>query len=294
MYQYTYSGRGYFLWFYTEQGNPAHKEAILNSVELGSFSSTATKLKRDEIISLGQFNITVLKGYGYHRSEDKILEITRKERFGEQFVVGCVTARSNPKLPLETDADWVQWVEAVGVDLHQDDPNYGYTITDSGEYGDISLTLEEMSDKKLLMSERHYFYIAGDIVYHLWFDAMEMNWADDKQMLESIWIKAAAVVPNNNPMETVVPLPPPTIPASEIATGPDLVQYGTLKMRIPSNMSAREQDGEILLVRDGIDVGGITCWKHTQHVGLRKTWLLLVWQKRCWCKLVMPLVWQSQ
>jgi hypothetical protein len=91
---------------------------------------------------------------------------------------------------------------------------------------------------------------------------MEMNWADDKQMLESIWIKAATVVPNNNPMETAVPLPPPTIPASEIATGPDLVQYGTLKMRIPSNMSAREQDGEILLVRDGIDVGGITCWTH--------------------------------
>ena len=262
LYLYTYSGNGYFLWFYEEQGNPAHKEAILQSVELGTGGRITTKLKQNEELSLGQFNITILKGYGYHKEGNEILEITRKERFGEQVVVGCVTARPNPYLPMETDSDWVQWVEAVGVDLHHDDQDYGYTITDSGEFGDISITLEEMSDKKLLMSERHYFYIAGDIVYHLWFDAMEMNWADDKQMLESIWIKAATVVPNNNPMETAVPLPPPTIPASEIATGPDLVQYGTLKMRIPSNMSAREQDGEILLVRDGIDVGGITCWTH--------------------------------
>ena len=242
MYQYTYSGRGYFLWFYTEQGNPAHKEAILNSVELGSFSSTATKLKRDEIISLGQFNITVPKGYGYHRSEDKILEITRKERFGEQFVVGCVTARSNPKLPLETDADWVQWVEAVGLDLHQDDPNYGYTITDSGEYGDISLTLEEMSDKKLLMSERHYFYIAGDIVYHLWFDAMEMNWADDKQMLESIWIKEGYM---------------PTVSSNDIKTDSQLIQYGSLHFSIPDGMEAADENGSIALTFDGRNIGGI-------------------------------------
>ena len=89
-----------------------------------------------------------------------------------------------------------------------------YTITDSDEFGDISLTLEEMSDKKLLMSERHYFYIAGDIVYHLWFDAMEMNWADDKQMLESIWIKESYM---------------PTVPSDDIITDSRLIQYGTFR-----------------------------------------------------------------
>jgi len=268
MYQYTYSGRGYFLWFYTEQGNPAHKEAILNSVELGSFSSTHTKLKRDEIISLGQFNITIPKGYGYHRKEDKILEITKKERFGEQVVVGCVTARPNPNLPLETDADWVQWVEAIGLDIHQDDPNYRYTksITGSGEFGDISLTLEEVVDKKLLMSERHYFYIAGDIVYHLWFDAMEMNWTDDKQMLESIWIKESCNVPSAKNSQTAVGMPQPqeetesdmpTVPSDDIITDAQSIQYGSLHFFLPDGMEAADENGIIALTFVGKNIGGI-------------------------------------
>ena len=66
LYLYTYSGNGYFLWFYEEQGNPAHKEAILQSVELGTGGRITTKLKQNEELSLGQFNITILKGYGYH------------------------------------------------------------------------------------------------------------------------------------------------------------------------------------------------------------------------------------
>ena len=43
LYLYTYSGRGYFIWFYTEQGDPAHKQAILESVEIGNGSRTKTK-----------------------------------------------------------------------------------------------------------------------------------------------------------------------------------------------------------------------------------------------------------
>ena len=221
MYLYTYSGRGYFLWFYTEQGDPAHKEAILQSVELGGGSRGKTKTECDEPVSLGQFNMKILKGYGYYRNGTVILEITRKELLGEQVVVGCVTARPNPNLPLETDADWVQWVETVGLDLHREDPNYGYTITDHGEFGDISLTLEEKSDQKLLRSERHYFYIAGDIVYHIWFDAMEMNWTNDKQMLESIWIKDDFNIPDENKWVTAAGESP-----VQIGDLPDGYNYG--------------------------------------------------------------------
>ena len=266
LYLYTYSGNGYFLWFYEEQGNPAHKEAILQSVELGTGGRITTKLKQNEELSLGQFNITILKGYGYHKEGNEILEITRKERFGEQVVVGCVTARPNPYLPMETDSDWVQWVEAVGVDLHHDDQDYGYTITDSGEFGDISITLEEMSDKKLLMTELHYFYIAGDIVYHLWFDAMEMNWADDKQMLESIWIKESCNVPSAKNSQTAVGMPQPqeetesdmlTVPSDDIITDAQSIQYGSLHFSLPDGMEAVDENGSIALTFDGRDIGGI-------------------------------------
>lgn len=268
LYLYTYSGNGYFLWFYEEQGNPAHKEAILQSVELGTGGRITTKLKHNEELSLGQFNITILKGYGYHKEGNEILEITRKERFGEQVVVGCVTARPNPYLPMETDSDWVQWVEAVGLDLHRDDPNYRYTksITGSGEFGDISLTLEEVVDKKLLMSERHYFYIAGDIVYHLWFDAMEMNWTDDKQMLESIWIKESCNVPSAKNSETAVGMPQPqeetesdmpTVPSDDIITDAQSIQYGSLHFSLPDGMEAADENGIIALTFVGKNIGGI-------------------------------------
>ena len=177
-----------------EQGNPAHKEAILNSVELGSFSTTTTKLKRDEIISLGQFNITLPKGYGYHRQEDKILEITKKERFGGQDVIGCVTARPNPNLPMENEADLTRWIESVGVELSGE--GIYSEIADESMYGDVSLKIHNLSGLPP-MEEEHYLFIAGDIVYDLWFDPSETDKNTKTSILESIWIKDTLTVSKN-------------------------------------------------------------------------------------------------
>ena len=54
----------------------------------------------------------------------------------------------------------------------------------------------------------------------------------------------------------------PVVDGSMIITDTELVQYGTLKMRLPSGFAAREQDGTIVLMKDSVDVGGITCWSH--------------------------------
>ena len=54
----------------------------------------------------------------------------------------------------------------------------------------------------------------------------------------------------------------PVVDGSTIITDTELVQYGTLKMLLPSGFAAREQDGAIVLMKDSIDVGGITCWSH--------------------------------
>ena len=54
----------------------------------------------------------------------------------------------------------------------------------------------------------------------------------------------------------------PVVDGSMIITDTELVQYGTLKMLLPSGFAAREQDGAIVLMKDSIDVGGITCWSH--------------------------------
>ena len=54
----------------------------------------------------------------------------------------------------------------------------------------------------------------------------------------------------------------PAVDGSAIITDTELVQYGTLKMLLPSGFAAREQDGAIVLTKDSEDVGGITCWSH--------------------------------
>ena len=252
MYLYTYSGRGYFLWFYTEQGNPAHKEAILNSVELGSFSTTTTKLKRDEIISLGQFNITIPKGYGYHRQEDKILEITKKERFGEHDVIGCVTASPNPNLSMENEADLTRWIEAVGVDLSGE--GIFSEIADESEYGDVSLKIHNLSGLPP-MEEEHYLFIAGDIVYDLWFDPSETDKNTKTSILESIWIKDTLTVSKNT-----VPQSGLSIVSGDISTDTELVQYGTLKMLLPSGFAAIQTQDVVVLTKDSVAVGGIRHW----------------------------------
>ena len=54
----------------------------------------------------------------------------------------------------------------------------------------------------------------------------------------------------------------PVVDGSMIITDTELVQYGTLKMLLPSGFAAREQDGAVVLMKDSVDVGGITCWSH--------------------------------
>ena len=249
MYLYTYSGRGYFLWFYTEQGNPAHKEAILNSVELGSFSSTHTKLKRDEIISLGQFNITIPKGYGYHRQEDKILEITKKERFGEQDVIGCVTARPNPNLPMENEEDLICWIESAGVDLSRE--GIFSEIADESEYGDVSLKIHNLTGLPA-MDEEHYLFIAGDIVYDLWIDPAKIEESTKTSILKSIWIKDILTVSKNASLQSDSP-----IISSVVRTDIEVVQYGILEMVLPSGLKKSDENGIIVLKMDDKTVGGI-------------------------------------
>lgn len=54
----------------------------------------------------------------------------------------------------------------------------------------------------------------------------------------------------------------PIIKGSDIVTDTELIQYGSLKMLLSSGFTAREQEGAIVLSKDSVDVGGITCWSH--------------------------------
>ena len=249
MYLYTYSGRGYFLWFYTEQGNPVHKESILKSVELGSFSTTATKLKRDEIVSLGRFNVTIPKGYGYYRNEAKILEITKKDFYGNQNVIACVTARPNSNLPMDNEADLIRWIESVGINISG--AGISSEIDDKAVYGDVSLTIHNLSGIPP-MDEEHYLYIAGDIVYDLWLDPSDIDLSTKITILESIWINKSMLIPNvelQQPTSTVV-TSAAKIPASDLELA-----------ELPEGLSRIfNETGGIFFVRNNTIVGGVDAY----------------------------------
>ncbi len=212
LYLYTYSGRGYFIWFYTEQGNPEYKEAILNSVEMGGGSGGGKyKLEHDTPVSLGMFNITIPKGYGYSHHETVILEITQKDFRGNISLLGCVTARPNPNLPINSADDLKPWVEAVGIELADEGVSHGYEISDEGPYGDVQLFMESAKDSKYQMAENHYFFIAGDIVYDLYFDTLKMDPKTEETILKSIWIKDPVNMPVKDKWVTSLGKTPITI-----------------------------------------------------------------------------------
>ena len=52
----------------------------------------------------------------------------------------------------------------------------------------------------------------------------------------------------------------PTVDGSVIITDTELVQYGTLKMLLPSGFLSAEQDGAVVLTKDSVAVGGIRNW----------------------------------
>ena len=263
LYLYTYFGRGYFIWFYAEQGNPVHKHAILESVELGNREVMFSKLEQSEQVSLGQFNITIPKGYGYHRNETRILEITKKDFSGNQSVIGCVTALSKPDLPMETEEDLVVWIEALGIDLRNNLHRHGvsYSIIPQNVYGDIFLSLQ---DSRPVHEEYHFFYLAEDIVYHLYFDADTIESAKVLEILDSIWIKKLTTLRPANQSESSIQLPEHSAHTSDVGTDMEMVQYGTLKMLLPSSFATIEDGEVVVLTKDSVAVGGIRHWNYPE------------------------------
>ena len=52
----------------------------------------------------------------------------------------------------------------------------------------------------------------------------------------------------------------PVVSGSDIVTNVELVQYGVMTMALPEGYSCREENGSVILMKDGADAGGITCW----------------------------------
>ena len=56
----------------------------------------------------------------------------------------------------------------------------------------------------------------------------------------------------------------PTVDGSVMITDTELVQYGTLKMLLPTGFSSTEQDETVVLTKDSVAVGGIRSWNSSE------------------------------
>ena len=56
----------------------------------------------------------------------------------------------------------------------------------------------------------------------------------------------------------------PAVDGSVIITDTELVQYGTLKMLLPSGFFSTEQNGTVVLTKDSVAVGGIRSWSSSE------------------------------
>ena len=146
-------------------------------------------------------------------------------------------------VPMDTAEDRVKWVEAIGIDLSYEGKSYGYSITDEKEYGDIYVNREEVMHGNTVLAENHYIYIAGDIVYDFCINVLEIDSANEKVLLDSVWIKERYMS---------------TVPSVDIITDSQLIQYGSLHFSLPDGMEAADENGSIALTFDGRNIGGIT------------------------------------
>ena len=56
----------------------------------------------------------------------------------------------------------------------------------------------------------------------------------------------------------------PAVDGSVIITDTELVQYGTLKMLLPSGFAAQNEDNAVVLIKDSMAVGGIRHWNYPE------------------------------
>lgn len=178
-----YGNRVYDIWFDMTVADPALVEEIVSSASVGHDGVYKGSLEYPEAQRIGAFQLTVPEGCGYDRKGDSELSILTSSSWYGDTILGGVTVRPLPNLVLE-ETDMIKWVKATGVTW--DEKRVSLAVTDETEYGDISLSLDDLKDGKPVFDTMHYFYIHGGVVYDLWFDELYIDEKVEQAILDSV------------------------------------------------------------------------------------------------------------
>ena len=130
----------------------------------------------------------------------------------------------------------------------------GMTAAGGGWMAEFESNVPEGEEAKVY--RRHHFYPIGDSVYDIWFDRILLDYETTEDIRVCVNLSTASA---DNSVEL-----DPTVNGSVITIDAELVQYGTLKMLLPSGFSSTEQDGTVVLTKDSVAVGGISSWNSSE------------------------------
>ena len=166
--------------------------------------------------------------------------------------VGGITSYPIPDGVYDIEDTSFNWLKQMVIPDYED-PNLYYLggIT-SGNNGWAADFADELDESKRTVYRHHTFRVVGDTLYDIWFDMLKISFDDAYEIRKVISIPEP-------PEETEGYMP--TIPSDDIAEEHQLIQYGALKMLLPSGYGAIEDGDNLVLTKDFVAVGGIRCWK---------------------------------
>lgn len=186
-----YGNRVYDMWFDMTVADPDLVQEIVSSALVMTSGQYSAYLDHDEDQRIGAFQLTIPEDYGYLRNGDSELSLLSHSDWYGDTILGGVTVRPLPDLLLESGEDMLEWVKALGITW--DESQVSHAITDETEYGDLSLSLDDLKDGKPVYDTMHYFYIHGGVVYDLWFDELYIDEKVERTILDSVRVEKSAV-----------------------------------------------------------------------------------------------------
>ena len=221
-----------------------------------------TELMHSGEIIFGNLRVPLPNGYTYQDNEDGSISIAY-----EGNIVAGIVRREKPEISIDrgivegeiyTGNNFKEWVIALGLPEAQEDAHYTGMIGDT-IYGNLEAEYWNGQNPEKY-NVIHYFYIHDTAVYDVWCD---LNLLPNREVhpimghIELLEDNAASTITESIPSESFVS-------GNPVITDTELVQYGTLKMLLPSGFAATYENDAVVLTKDSVAVGGIRHWKYPE------------------------------
>ena len=218
-------------------------------------------------VGIGNLFFTLPQGYTIEMRESEVQpegdliqyeNVIRKN----ETIVGGVYELAYPDFERNAAKNntW-DWVEALNVPENVPEERYMLSVS-TGR--DTPYSLSASYGKNGTEETVHYFFEGESHVYDLWFNMETVSEAEKNAFLDTARMEppeegesiSIEVEPNQ-----AAHSPTPSM-GNHVQTNIKLITYGSLKMALTEQFESREEEGDVIITKDGIDVGGIRHWNY--------------------------------